>query len=234
MKSIAFALLAVLGCGKSDSKDNNAPAAAGQPSTAPAAAPVATPPTVADLDPCSLLTADEVGKEFGKTVIAKKEGRHQCEYTLDPAEAQKAMEELEKGGALAIAKSGSNFKMPSAISSMLDVEVSIKRDAESEVEIKNTLAKIAAGLNGNLPEVHGVNNTIEAGKEIPNVGDWAFTTQVASVDMGAGASTRGRLLYARHAALLLTLSVMIAPDPGADKLDTQISDLARSAVAKMK
>ena len=234
MKSIAFALLAVLGCGKSDSKDDNAPAVAGQPSTAPAAAPVATPPPVADLDPCSLLTADEVGKEFGKTVIPKKEGRHQCEYTLDPAEAQKAMEELEKGGALAIAKSGSNFKMPSAISSMLDVEVTITRDTESEDQIKKTFAKIAAGLNGNLPEVHGVNNTIEAGEDIPNVGDWAFTTQVSAVNMGAVASTRGRLLEARQGALRLTLSVSIAPDPGAAKLDTQMGDLARLAVAKMK
>ena len=234
MKSFAFALLAVLGCGKSDSKDNNAAPAAGQPAAAaPTAAPAAAPP-VADLDPCSLLTADEVGKEFGKTVIAKKEGRHQCEYRLDPAEAQKALEELEKGGAAAIAKSGSNFKMPSAMSSMLDVEVSIKRDAESEDEIKKMYAKIAAGLNGNLPEVHGVNNTIEAGKDIPNVGDWAFTTQVASVDMGAVASTRGRLLEARQGALRLTLSVTVAPDPGEDKLDTQMGDLARLAVAKMK
>lgn len=157
-------------------------------------------------------------------MISKKEGRHSCE----------SLEELEKGGAAAIAKNP-NFKMPSALSNMLDVEVSIKHDTQSEDQIKNTYAKIAASLNGSLkPEVHGVNNTLEAGKDIPNVGDWAFTTNVVSVNMGAGPSTRGRLLEARQGALRLTLSVNIGPDPGADKLDTEMGDLARSAVAKMK
>lgn len=237
MKTIAFVLVAVLGCGKSDSKDN-APPTAGQPaaapSAAPAAAPVATPPPVADFDPCSLLTADEVGKEFGKTVIAKKEGRHECEYGLDPAEQEKAMLELEKGGAAGIVKNG-NFKMPAAISNQLVVDLATERDTQTEDQIKTIYAKIGSAVNGAVkPDEHGLTNTIEAGKEIPNVGDWAFTTNVTAVSMGAGMSTRGRLLEARKGALRLTLSVTIAPDPGADKLDTQMADLARSAIAKLK
>jgi hypothetical protein len=232
MKPIAFALLAVLGCGKSDGKDN-VPPAAGQPTAAVPAAgdPVAAPPP-SDLDPCSLLTVDEVGKEFGKTVIAKKDGRHECEWGLDPAEAQKAMEELEKGGAAGIVKNGSNFKMPSAISNQLVVDVSIQHDRQTEEEIKKTYAKIGAAMNGTVPEVHGIDNTIEAGKDIPNVGDWAFTTNVITANMGGG--LRGRLLVARKGELRLTLSVNIAPDPGADKLDTEMGDLARLAVAKLK
>ncbi|HET9989190.1 MAG TPA: hypothetical protein VFQ65_11735 [Kofleriaceae bacterium] len=233
MKPIAFVLVAVLGCGKSDSQDHNAVPAAGQPAAAPSAAPAAPPP-VADLDPCSLLTADEVGKEFGKTVIAKKEGRHECEYGLDPAEQEKAMLELEKGGAAGIVKNG-NFKMPSAISNQLVVDLATERDTQTEDEIKTIYSRIGSAVNGALkPDEHGLNNTIEAGKDIPNVGDWAFTTNVTAVSMGAGMSTRGRLLEARKGALRLTLSVTIAPDPGADKLDTQMGDLARLAVAKMK
>ena len=84
------------------------------------------------------------------------------------------------------------------------------------------------------PGERGPDHTIEAGQDIANLGEWEFTTNMTSINMGAGMSTRGRLLQARQGAWRLTLSVYIAPDPGADKLDTQMADLARTVVAKLK
>jgi len=231
MRPIALALLAVLACGKSDSK---APTAAQTSEPAPAAPAVATPPAGANLDPCALLTAEEVGKEFGKTVIAKKDGRHACEYALDPAEQQKALADLAQTGGARVVKNG-KLEVPSALSDQLVVDVATERDAQTEDQLKKLYAKIGAAVNGAVkPEEHGLTETIEAGEEIRDVGDWAFTTNVTAVDMGAAGSTRGRLLETRQGAQRLTLSVTIAPDPGATKLDAHMAALARSAIAKLK
>ncbi len=84
------------------------------------------------------------------------------------------------------------------------------------------------------PGERGPDHTIEAGQDIANLGEWEFTTNMTSINTGAGMSTRGRLLQVRQGAWGLTLSVYIAPDPSADKLDTQMADLARTVVAKLK
>lgn len=171
---------------------------------------------------------------FGKTVVAT--GSHRsCSYGIDPAEQQKQMAELTKGGAVAAMGKGGGFKIPSVISNQLAVEVSIERDAQTEDEIKKTYASIGATVRGAVkPEDHGMKDTIAVGKDLPNVGDWAFSTNVAAINMGAGMSTRGRLLEARQGPWRLTISVTIAPDPGEAKLDTQLATLATSACAKLK
>ncbi|MEP6860731.1 MAG: hypothetical protein ABJE66_08940 [Deltaproteobacteria bacterium] len=66
------------------------------------------------------------------------------------------------------------------------------------------------------------------------LGDWAFTTNVASVNMGNGISTRGRLLQAQQGAWQLTPSVTIAPDPGAAKLDDEMVAIVKPALTKLK
>jgi hypothetical protein len=141
-------------------------------------------------------------------------------------------------GALAnsMAKGG-GFKIPSAISDQLTLDLSLSRSDQSEAQVKEIYSGIGKTVRGTVePEKHGLNGTIEVGKDIPGVGDWAFATNVASVNMGMGMSTRGRILEARQGGggWRLTISATIAPDPGEAKLDSQLGDVARAALAKLK
>ena len=123
----------------------------------------------------------------------------------------------------------------SMASDQLQVDVSLSHDSQSEDQIKGIYAGMGKVVRGAVdPEKHGLNDTIEAGKDIAGVGDWAFTTNVASVNMGAGFSTRGRILEARQGAWRLTVSATIAPDPGEAKLDEEMAGVARAAFAKLK
>jgi hypothetical protein len=241
MKPIAITLLAVLGCGKSDSKDNPAagqPAPAAPPAAvAPTPAPAPPPPPVADIDPCSLVSAAEVGAAIGKTVVSKKDGAHQCSYGLDPAEQQKAIDDLTKGGMAGIAGAakGGGFKIPSAISNQLAITLEIANDAQTEAEIKQVFAGVGSAVNTAVaPNDHGLKDTITAGQELTGLGDWAFTTNIAAVTMPGGISERGRLLESRQGSWRLSLSVTIAPDPGAKKLDDEMVAIVTPALAKLK
>lgn len=236
MKMIAIALAAVLGCGKSDSKANPA-SAPGQPATALTPAAVTPPPApVADIDPCSLVSAAEVGAAVGKTVVSKKDGPHQCSYGLDPVEQQKAIDELSKGGLASMAgmAKGGGIKMPSAITNQLAITLEITPKTQTEAEIKQIFAGIGSAVDKLDPKAHGLNDAITNGQELEHLGDWAFTTHIAAVNMGNGISTRGRLLEAQQGAWHLTLSVNIAPDPGAAKLDDEMVAIVKPALAKLK
>jgi hypothetical protein len=239
LRTYLFAGLVLASCGKSD-KDT--PPAAGNAPAPTAAAPTpATPPAtpaapaVADVSACSLLTAAEVSAIFGKTLVATGSG-HSCTYGLDPVEKQKQMEELQKGGVKGVADmaKGGGFKMPTAISDQLAVELSLEQDDQTEEQIKATLASVGSAVNATKPAEHGLNDTVKTGKDIAGVGDWAFSINVASVNMGMGLSTRGRLLEARKGPWHITVSVTIAPDPGEAKLDDELAAVARGAIAKLK
>lgn len=240
MKMIAIVLAAALGCGKSDSKADPAPAAAAAPAPsqpAPTAGPGAPPPApVADVDPCSLVSAAEVGAAVGKTVVAKKDGPQQCSYGLDPAEQQKAIDELGKGGLAGMAgmAKGGGIKMPSAIANQLAITLEVSPKTQTEAEIKQVFAGVGSAVDKLDPKAHGLDDAITNGQELKGLGDWAFTTNIASVNMGAGLSTRGRLLEAQQGPWQLTLSVTIAPDPGAAKLDDEMVVIVKTALAKLK
>jgi hypothetical protein len=244
MKMIAIVLAAALGCGKSDSKANPAPSAAAAapaasqpvPTAAPGAAPAPPPAPVADVDPCSLVSAAEVGAAVGKTVVAKKDGPHQCSYGLDPAEQQKAIDELGKGGLAGMAgmAKGGGIKIPSAIANQLAVTLEVSPKTQTEAEIKQVFAGVGSAVDKLDPKAHGLDDAITNGQELKGLGDWAFTTNIASVNMGAGLSTRGRLLEAQQGPWQLTLSVTIAPDPGAAKLDDEMVAIVKTALAKLK
>ncbi len=215
------------------------------PASAPAAAAAA--PAVPKIAVCSLLSAAEVGAIFGKTVIATGSGLA-CTYGLDPAEKEKQMKAMPGGvgqpgadgnpnlGALAnsMAKGG-GFPMPSAISDQLNLDLSLAHDAETEDQVKAIYSGMGKTVRGATePEKHGLNDTIVVGKDIPGVGDWAFTTNVAAINMGMGISTRGRILEARQGPWRITVSATIAPDPGEAKLDAELGEMARAACAKLK
>ncbi|MEP6858988.1 MAG: hypothetical protein ABJE66_00110 [Deltaproteobacteria bacterium] len=234
MKRIAIMLVAVLGCGKSDVKAGPAPSP-GPP--APAAAAVAAPATppapVPQIEPCSLVSAAEVGAAIGKTVVANTDGPQQCSYGLDPAEQQKAIAELDKGGLAGMVKGG-GIKMPSAITNQLAVTLEISPERQSEAELKQLYAGVGSAVDKLDPKAHGLDGAITNGQELKGLGDWAFTTNIASVNMGNGISTRGRLLQAQQGAWRLTLSVTIAPDPGAAKLDDEMVAIVKPALAKLR
>jgi hypothetical protein len=233
----ATVALAASACQKKEAAEQPAAAAAG-------AAGVALP--VAQVQVCTLLSAAEASAIFGKTVVATGSGRG-CQYGLDPAEKEKQMNAMTGGagksggspanmGALAqsMAKGG-GFQMPSAISDQLTLDVSLSQDNQSEDQVKAIYSGIGKTVHGTLePEKHGLNNAIEVGKEVPGVGEWAFVTNVASVNMGPGMSIRGRLLEGRQGPWRITVSVTISPDPGEAKLDEELGAVARTVVAKLK
>ena len=239
MKSIVLALLAVVACGKSDTKE--APPATGQP-TPSTAAERATPPSASpsespsssDVEACSLLTAADITAVFGKTVIAKGQ-RHECEYALDPAEQQKAVEEMVKAGAAAARTAGGGYKVPSGVSAQLVVNVQVARATQSEEQLKAMYSKMVQAVDSAVkPVVAGAAEDSNAlGQDIPSVGEWAFSRNIISTDVG-GVSSRGRLLEAKQGTWRLTLTTNISPDPGATKLDTQMATLAAKICAKLK
>jgi hypothetical protein len=240
MKLIAITLVAAVACGKADSKANPAPVA-GQPApvaaaAASAAAAAATPPAVPEIDVCSLLSADEVGAAIGKTVVAKKDGPHQCSFGLDPADQQKAMEDLQKGGLAGMANmaKGGGIKIPSAITNQLALTLEISPERQTEAELKQLYAGVGSAVGKLDPKAHGLDDAITNGQELAGIGEWAFTTNIAAVNMGNGISTRGRLLQAHQGPWQLTLSVTIAPDPGAAKLDDEMVAIVKPVVTKLE
>jgi hypothetical protein len=213
------------------------------PSAAPAA--VAAAPSV---QACALISAAEMGAIFGKTLVATGSGPG-CQYGLDPAEKEKQMRAMTGGagqsgsgadsanlGALAnsMAKGG-GFKMPSAISDQLQVDLSLSHDSQSEAQVKGIYSGMGKTVRLAVePEKHGLNGTIDVGKDISGVADWAFATNVASVNIGPGFSTRGRILEARQGVWRVTIGATIAPDPGEAKLDGELGEVARAAFARLK
>jgi hypothetical protein len=112
--------------------------------------------------------------------------------------------------------------------------LSASRDDQTEEAVKAVYAQTGAAVRGALaPERHGLNGVIQGLDEIAGVGDWAFATNVASVNMGMGFSIRGRLLEARKGAWHVTLSATVAPDPGVEALDSYLANLARALLAKL-
>ncbi len=250
--TLAVALLPVFACQKAAETPPAAPAPAatdaqsappaGSAAPAAAAAPAAEPPKV---QVCTLLSAAEVSALMGKTLI--QDG---CSYDLDPADKQKALadtqDQLAKSQKRAAAGDMSGFmkgmmqagagqqNLGNAMKNQLKVTVDASRDDQTEDAIKAIYTKTGDTVRGTLsPEKHGLNGVIQGTNEISGVGDWAFATNVASVNMGAGYSVRGRILQARKGPWHITVGATVAPDPGAAALDGQLASVARALIAKL-
>jgi hypothetical protein len=250
-RSLVFAvtILASAACQKepqapaTGATDAQAQAVRGE--TAPAAI---APPKV---QVCTLLSAAEVSAVMGKTLI--QDG---CTYGLDPAEKEKALaesqEQLSKATKRAAgdmngfmkgmmqAGAGQHAGLQKTGSTMMDqltVSVDASRDEQTEEAVKAIYAKTGGLVRGALapvaPEKRGLNGVIEGLDEVSGVGDWAFATNVASVNMGAGFSIRGRILEARKGPWRVTVSATVAPDPGAAALDGRLAGVARALIAKL-
>ena len=246
---LAAAVLAAAACQKpaQDSSTASNGAQPAQPAAASAPAAVPAPPTP-KVQVCKLLSAAEVGALMGgKTLI--QDG---CTYGLDPAAKEKAMAESQKsikaatngdmsGLMKGMMKGGGGPPMGNAMNAMRDqmnISVDASRDDQTEEQVKAIFAKTGATVHGALsgplaPENHGMTGVIEGLDEVNGVGDWAFATNVASVNMGAGFSLRGRLLEARKGPWHVTVSATVGPDPGAAALDAKLADVARALIAKL-
>jgi hypothetical protein len=253
--TLAVAVLAVAACQKAPetaSTPSSTPStgANGAPAPVQSASPVApAAPAAPKVQVCKLLTAAEVGAVMGKTLI--QDG---CTYGLDPAPKEKAMAETQAqldqgikkaqaGDMSALMKGmgqpgGGPPKMGSAMMDQMNINVDATRDDQTEDAVKAIYAKTGAAVHGALagdlaPEKHGLNNVIEGVNEMSGVGDWAFATNVASVNMGMGFSVRGRILEARKGPWRVTVSATVAPDPGTAALDEKMAGVARALMAKL-
>ncbi|HEY0557478.1 MAG TPA: hypothetical protein VGG20_24695 [Thermoanaerobaculia bacterium] len=223
------------------------PAASTASTASSSAAPAA--PAVPRVEVCKLLSAAEVSAVMGKTLI--QDG---CTYGLDPAPKGKALADtqaqLDQGKKRAAAGDMNGFmkgmmqagasqqKTGAAMMDQMNITVDATRDAQTEDEIKAIYAKTGAAVHGAMagdlaPEKHGLNNVIEGVDEKSGVGDWAFATNVASVNMGLGFSVRGRILEARKGPWHVTVSATVAPDPGTEALDEKMAGVARALIAKL-
>jgi hypothetical protein len=186
---------------------------------------------------------------MGKTLI-----QNGCSYGLDPTEKEKALaksqDDLQKATNRAASGDMNGFmkgmmqagagqqKTGDAMKQQLEISVDATRDDQTEEAVKEIYAKTGATVRGTLkgelaPENHGMTGLIQGFDELSGVGDWAFATNVASVNMGMGFSIRGRLLEARKGPWHVTVSATVSPDPGAAALDQQLAGVARALMAKL-
>jgi hypothetical protein len=253
---LAAAVLAVAACQKapetaSTPDASTASTTSGTSGTQAAQAPVASAPPAAPLpkvEVCKLLSAAEVGAIMSKPIL--QDG---CTYALDPAAKEKALAEAQNQQAQATkrAQAGDmNGFMKGmtqagmggageAMKDQLTLTVEAVRDDQTEDQIKQIFAQTGSTVRGAMAPVTPGNQqetlktVIQGLDEVSNVGDWAFTTNVASVNMGAGFSVRGRILEARKGPWHVTVGATIAPDPGTAKLDDELANVARALIAKL-
>ncbi len=116
--------------------------------------------------------------------------------------------------------------MGSTVGDQLTLNVDATRDDQTEDEVKAIFAKTSGAVRGATaplaPEQRGLHGLLEGSNEISGVGDWAFATNVASVNMGMGFSMHGRILEAHKGPWHVTVSATVAPDPrlGGDRQPT--------------
>jgi hypothetical protein len=120
------------------------------------------------------------------------------------------------------------------IAAMTDVKLELARDDMTEAQIKGIYAQTGKAVRKSLdPDSKGLQKTIAVANDIPNLGDWAFATNVVAVNMGFGFSSRGRILHARKGPWHLTVGATISPDPGEAALDAELAGIARTAIARL-
>jgi hypothetical protein len=206
-----------------------------------------TPPAapVPAVEVCKLLTAAEVSAVMGRTLV--QDG---CTYGLDPNAKEKAMAEnqdqMARSANRGAAGDMSGFakgmmqgqqKMGSILGDQMAINIEATRDDQTEDQVKAIFAKTSSTVRGATaplaPEQRGLNNLLEGESEVSGVGDWAFATNVASVNMGMGLSVHGRILEAHKGPWHVTISATVAPDPGSAKIDEELAGVARALMAKL-
>jgi hypothetical protein len=226
------AVIALVGCG------NGRAAAPATQAGAVAAARAAN--SEAHIAPCSLLSATEVGAILGKPIVSQSDG-NACVYGLDPSVHQPptAAQGGGKSGSLsglmsALGQGGDFSKLAGAIAQQAQVTLGFVQDGMTEAAVRAIYTRTGETARGALqPEARGLQGVIQPEEEIRGVGDWAFATNVASLQMGPGFSSRGRILETKRGAWHVTLTAVVSPDPGAGALDRQLAAIARAAFRKL-
>jgi hypothetical protein len=209
------------------------------PPSATTAEPART--EVAAVDPCSLVSAAEVGSIVGQSVVSQVDGEG-CDYSLDPSAASAppsgAASRAKTGGAPslmgALGQGGDFSKVLGAASHQLLLTLTADRDGMTEAQVRAIHERTGEAVRGAVqPESRGLGDVLRPGADIPGVADWAFATNVAAVNMGFGLSSRGRILEAGRGPWHLTLTVNVSPDPGPETLDRQLAAIAHAACGKL-
>jgi len=183
------------------------PAATSASAHAPAA-PAPARPSAASVRACSLLTAEEVGAIFGRKVGSSGSGSS-CEYSVAPDRASPRDQLL--------------------------VNLEVSRTALREADVKARYAGLGKDVRRAVhPEQGGLPDTIAVGDDVPDLGDWAFAVNVASVNLGMGFSSRGRVLETQKGPFHLTVGVTVAPDPGIRSLDASLGAVAKTAFSRIQ
>jgi hypothetical protein len=258
--SIGLMILSAFACQRtppapstSASAGTQTAASPGAPATTANEPTAATPTAVVPLkaDPCALLSAAEVGAIMGKTLVKAAGGG--CTYGLDPtakekelSQTQREMSNAQRAGSAGDMSAmmrgmaqlgGKHSKMGSSMMEQLNLTLDATRDDQTEESIKAIYAQTGNTVRGAVaplsPEKRGLTGLIQGTDDISGVGDWAFATNVASVNMGGMLSIRGRLLEARKGPWHVTLSATVSPDPGVPALDRQLAAIARALLAKL-
>ena len=190
--------------------------------------------TLGDLRCLHAPSSNDVGAILGKPLKASGRGA-QCTYGTDASEREQRLADEQgkiREGANAAGKTaakdgdwsasfssmsrslgrtGSGIpQLSQSMADLTNVTFEAARDDQTEEQIKSIYAstgKIVRGVTS--PEKHGVSGTITVGKDLPGVGDWAFSTNVAAFSMGPGFSSRGRLLHARKGAWHVTIGATL-------------------------
>jgi len=189
-------------------------------------------------DPCTLATAEEVGAILERRLVANCSGSS-CDYGNAPSSARPrktaqlaSMDDLLKSPS---SSASAVPEMPQAVATLTDVKVDLARDDMTEAQVRGIYAQTGNAVRKSLdPDSKGLQKTIMVANDIPNLGDWAFTTNVATVNMGLGFSSRGRILHARKGPWHLTIGATISPDPGEAALDAELGEIARTAISRLK
>jgi hypothetical protein len=229
-----FVTLLVLACGHHTSATpaSSADVAADSSNAAKPGARAAAPA------PCSLVSAAQVGAIVGKPVVSRVNGE-ECEYSLDPTAAQARGGAAAASGSVpnlasALGQGGDFSRMLGSISNQLLLTLRATRDGMTEAQVRDVYEQTGqAARRLTQPESRGLSQVIRPGDEIRGIGDWAFATNIAAVNMGFGLSSRGRILEAGKGPWHVTLSVNISPDPGPETLDHQLGAIVRAVCAKL-
>jgi hypothetical protein len=170
-----------------------------------------------DFKACDLTSAAEVGKIFGKPVVATGAAASTCSFSLDPAERQKSIDALISGKAKSL--------------DQVHVMIAVAHDDETEDQIKSANDRFTNAVAAWVPA--GTKAQIKhVTTEVPGVADWVFTTD-QSVTI-SGIAVGGRVFDARVGEWRVTIATTVSPDPGAKQLDAELMALARPVVAKLK
>ena len=119
----------------------------------------------------------------------------------------------------------------------MTLNVDATRDDQTEDDVKAIYAKTGGVVRGATaplaPEQRGLHGFLEGIDEVSGVGDWAFATNVASVNMGMGFSDPRSHPGGAQGSLARDRERHRGPRPRRGGARRQVAGVARALIAKL-